>query len=412
MKVLEYSQGGAGQARRLLARSACESVDVTDTVKSILAGVRERGDAALIEYTEKFDSVDLKKVGLFVRPEEIEAAAANVDDTLLSALEAAKKNIEKFHTKQLAQIKKQWSIEVSKGVKVGERAAAIESVGCYVPGGRAAYPSTVLMTTLVAKAAGVPRIVVASPPKIPEVMLAACSVCGVTEVVRAGGAQGVAALAYGTKCLPKVAKIVGPGNKYVTEAKRQVYGCVDVDMPAGPSEVLVLADETASPQVVASELLAQAEHDPDAQCVLVTASKSLVDEVSAEVAGVENAYAVITGSLEDSIQFTNDYAPEHLQVLVKDAGKVAAEIQNAGAVFIGPYSPVAAGDYASGGNHVLPTGGAAKYASPLSVRDFLKYTSVQEISMKGLESLREAIETLAEAEGLLAHKKSIEERFK
>jgi histidinol dehydrogenase len=281
------------------------------------------------------------------------------------------------------------------------------------------------MTALVAKIAGVPRVVVVSPPPIPDVILAACAIAGADEVYQIGGAQAVAALAYGTKSIRRVDKIVGPGNKYVTEAKRQVYGVVDVDMLAGPSEVLIIADESADASFVAADLLAQAEHDPDARCVLATPSKNLAAAVKKETAkqlrtlprkkiikaSLDGAAIVLTKNLAEAVLFANDYAPEHLEVITKNPRKVAEKVKNAGAIFVGPYSPVAMGDYCSGGNHVLPTGGSARFCSPLTVRDFLKTSCVQEAGEKGLQKIAEALKSLAESEGLTAHAESVRKRL-
>jgi histidinol dehydrogenase len=332
-----------------------------------------------------------------------------IDKNLLKALKHAHSNITKYHKEQFKHIKKSWNIEVEAGVNVGERISAVDSAGCYVPGGRASYPSTVLMTAIPAKVAGVKRIVVTSPPEISDAILAACSICRVDEIYRVGGAQAVGALAYGTESIKKVSKIVGPGNKYVMAAKNLVYGIVDIDMPAGPSEVLIIADNSANVDFIAADLRAQAEHDPDAQCILVSDSKMLLDNVSKKAP--ENSIGVLAGNVKDCIEFANLHAPEHLEIIAKNARSVAEKIINAGAIFIGPYSPVAAGDYASGANHVLPTGGAARFSSPLSVRDFLKTTSVQEISKTGLKKLGTTIISIAEAEGLDKHKESIEKRL-
>jgi len=278
-------------------------------------------------------------------------------------------------------------------------------VGCYVPGGRAPYPSTVLMTALPARIAGVGRIVVCSPPEVSDGILAACKIAGVDEVYRVGGAQAIAALAYGTETIKPVNKIIGPGNVYVMAAKMLVYGKVGIDNPAGPSEILIIADKSAKPQFIQADLLAQEEHDPDAQAVVVTDSKKLAD-------GINNSTVVLTKTISECIEFANDYAPEHLEIMCRNPEKVSQKIRNAGAIFLGDYSPVAAGDYCSGGNHVLPTAGAAKFSSRLGVDDFLRKVSVQNLSKEGLERLKNSIEKLSDAEGFKAHRDSVRARFK
>jgi len=407
MKLFLYA--GRDSLKSVIARSHISLARASSVATGILEDVRLNGDAALIHYSAQFDKYALTKESIKVSKEDVKKAVARVDKKILDALAHASRNIERYHKKQLAGIKKHWSVAVQPGVTVGEKTSPIDSAGCYVPGGRAAYPSTVLMTAIPAKVAGVKRVAVTSPPPIPDVVLAACSICGVSEVYRIGGAQAVGALAYGTASIPKVSKIVGPGNKYVMSAKNLVYGTVDIDMPAGPSEVLIIADDSANAGFITADLWAQAEHDPDAQCVLVTTSKKMLDAVSRQAP--KNSVGLLAKTMAECIEFANLYAPEHLEIMTKNPKAVAGKITNAGAVFIGPYSPVAAGDYASGGNHVLPTGGAARFSSPLSVRNFLKYTSVQEISKEGLKKLGTTIQTLAEAEGLEKHKKSVEKRL-
>lgn len=424
MKDVRYAKNSA-ELEKIIARGLTESSGVAPAVEKIIDDIRAGGDRALFDYTKRFDKYNLSAKNVRVSKNEIRAAVARADKKLLNALNSAAKNIAKFHRIQLSKAKASWRTQTTKGVFVGEKTAPIESVGCYVPGGRAAYPSTVLMTALVAKVAGVKRVVVVSPPPIPNAIAAACGICGVDEVYQVGGAQAVAALAYGTKTIKRVGKIVGPGNKYVTEAKRQVYGAVDVDMPAGPSEVLIIADDSANPSFIAADLLAQAEHDPDARCVLATPSRKLAAEVKKEItkqvkklprksvikSSLSNAVVILTKNIGEAVSFANDYAPEHLEVITKNPRKIAEKIKNAGAIFIGPYSPVAMGDYASGGNHVLPTGGAARFSSPLSVRDFLKTSCVQEASENGLRQLSEIVNSIAESEGLTAHRRSVERRI-
>ncbi len=420
MRVLEY---GGDDLKPVLERSAVDYAAILDDVKEIVEGVRSRGDRALFEYTLKFDGVELKK--LQVSTKQVEEAYSRTDDAVVKALKHAHSNVKSFHEMQLQGMEDEWEYMVEEGVTVGERIMPLESVGCYVPGGRAAYPSTVLMTVAPAKIAGVERVVVVSPPEVKDSVLAACKIAGVDEIYSVGGAQAVAALAYGTESIKPVHKIVGPGNKYVTVAKMLVYGTVDVDMPAGPSEVLIVADDSADQEFIAADVLAQAEHDPSAQCVLVTDSAELTGSVTEEVkkeAGISKKIEIISKSLEnftiiktksvdESLAFANDYAPEHIEIMTKNAEKDSKKIRNAGALFIGPYSPVAAGDYASGGNHVLPTGGAARFSSQLSVREYLKSMSVQKITREGLEKLGTTISILAETEGLTEHRKSVEKRL-
>jgi len=309
---------------------------------------------------------------------------------------------------------------------ITEKVIPLESVGAYIPGGRATYPSTVLMTCTPAKAAGVERVVVVSPPPISDAILAACYICEVDEVYRIGGAQAIAALACGTESVRRVDKIVGPGNRYVNTAKLSVYGMVDIDMPAGPSEVVVLADAKADAGMAASDLLAQAEHDPDARCILITESAGKEAEIRKEMeiqkAGLKRA-AIIQKSLEknffayrtkdvgESLDVANMLAPEHLEIIAGDADALAAQIKNAGTVFVGQYAPVSAGDYATGSNHVLPTGMAARFSSGLGVRDYLKSYTTQKITKQGLLALKKTAETIAEAESLDAHAQSIRKRF-
>lgn len=421
MRVLTLGKDDLGG---VMERPGIDYGQALDTARQIIEAVKAQGDKAVLDYTEKYDKTRPKT--LRVADEEIEEAHSRCDSKVIEALKQAHANIRSLHSIQYDKIVCEWSHDVADGVTVGERIAPIESVGCYIPGGLAPYPSTILMTVTPAKVAGVARVVAVSPPKnLTDTVLAACKIAGVDEVYRVGGAQAVAALAYGTQSIKPVAKIVGPGNKYVTAAKMLVYGKVDVDMPAGPSEVLVLADGSANPSYIAADVLAQAEHDPDAQCIVATDSAKVIDAVKAEVAAqsktsekveiitksLQNFTIIKTKSIADAIDFANDYAPEHLEIQTKNADDVAKKITNAGAVFIGSFSPTAAGDYASGGNHVLPTGGTAKYASPLSVRDYLKSTSIQKITRKGLEGLANTITTIAGEEGLLEHKRSVEKRL-
>jgi len=414
---------GVDDLRGVIERSSIDYSAVYPTVSEILKTVRIQGDAAVRDYTKKFDNLDIGS--LRVPEAEVKRAYSACGPKIIRALKKAHRNIKAIHTVQHQGFDGDWMYDVERGVCVGERMSPIDSVGCYVPGGRAAYPSTVLMTVTPAKIAGVKRIVVVSPPKIPDIVLAACKIAGVDEIYQVGGAQAVAVLAYGTESIKRVSKIVGPGNKYVTAAKMMVYGKVDIDMPAGPSEILIIADKTANPSFIAADVLAQAEHDPNAQCVLVTDSKKIIDDVVANIKvesrlsekrdllhqSLDNFTIVMVKSIKDAVEFANQYAPEHLEIHTKNADGVQKKIKNAGAIFVGPYAPVAAGDYASGGNHVLPTGGAARFSSQLSVRDYMKSTSIQKITKEGLKKLAPTITALAEKEGLIEHARSVEKRL-
>lgn len=424
MKVIRYSE--RDKIKEVLKRGSLRLEEAIPTASKIMDDVRRRGDDAVIEYTKRFDGFNLTHKNIRVSRKEIKKAAEKIDTKLLSAIKHATKNITKFHREQMQRIERRWYSKISEGVLVGEKVTPIESVGCYVPGGRASYASTVLMNCIPAKVAGVKKISVVSPPPISDTILAAADVCGVNEVYRVGGAQAIAALAYGTESIKAVDKIVGPGNKYVMAAKMLAYGKVGLDMPAGPSEVLVIADETSNPRLIAADILAQAEHDPDARSVLVTDSEKIIEKTKREVSrqlislktkktaekSLKHAVFILTEKMTESIEFANAYAPEHLEVMTKNPEKIADRIRNAGAIFLGPWSLVAAGDYCSGGNHVLPTAGTARFASPLSVRDFLKTSSIQKINEKGLMSLYNTIQKMADSEGFHAHKKSAEERFR
>jgi histidinol dehydrogenase len=420
MKTLVF---GKDDLKAVIGRPGLDYGKTISYVAEIVEGVRAGGDKALMEYTQKFDSAKPKQ--LRVSGAELSKAFSSLDSQVVKALERAHRNIRSLHLAQNEGIRREWMHEVTEGVLVGEKITPLESVGCYVPGGRASYPSTVLMTVVPAKIAGVKRVVVVSPPPISDEVLAACKIAGADEVYHVGGAQAVAALAYGTESIKPVVKIVGPGNKFVTAAKMLVFGAVDIDMPAGPSEVLIIADDSANPEYIAADVLAQAEHDPNAQCVLATDSKTLAKEVCETVEkeakssekkeilqkSLANFTVVLTKSTAESIAFSNQYAPEHLEIHTRRAEDDAKKTVNAGAIFIGPYSPVAAGDYASGGNHVLPTSGAAKYSSQLSVRDFLKSSNMQMLTKEGLKKISATITTIARQEGLTEHAKSVEKRL-
>ncbi len=406
-------------------RSNIDAESVMDTVKSILLAVKKDGDTALRQYTKKFDRVDLNLIR--VEEEVINNSVKNLDYKLIKALEKAADNISKFHK---AQIPDEWMIEVDKGVMAGQIIRPLDSVGCYIPGGRAVYPSTILMTVIPAKIAGVAKIICCTPPQIDgsinDVVLAAAKVAGATEIYKVGGAQAVAAMAYGTKTIPKVDKIVGPGNIFVTAAKKLVYGDVDIDFPAGPSEVLIIADQNSNPDYIAIDLMAQAEHDPNAACVLVTTSETLalkVDETISKLCGQMKRSDIIAesfekygqifiaSSLDEAVKFSNRYAPEHLIIMTEEPEQIVKKITNAGSIFLGELTPVSAGDYGSGTNHVLPTSGCARMYSGLSAESFIKKPTVQKLNEKGVINLNEMITTLAEYEGLYAHAESFKKRF-
>jgi len=422
MKIikLEYQEN-----TEVFNRSKLDAEGVMDTVKSILLAVKKDGDTALRQYTKKFDHVDLNLIR--VDDDVINNSLKNLDDKLIKALEKAANNIAKFHK---AQIPDEWMIEVDDGVVAGQIIRPLDSVGCYIPGGRAVYPSTILMTVIPAKIAGVSRIICCTPPQsdgsVSDVVLAAAKVAGATEIYKVGGAQAVAAMAYGTETIPKVDKIVGPGNIFVTAAKKLVYGDVDIDFPAGPSEVLIIADETGNPDYIAIDMMAQAEHDPNAACVLVTTSETLglkVDQIINEQSVQMKRNKIITESLEkygliiiapsidEAIKFSNKYAPEHLIIMTEIPEEVVKNITNAGSIFLGELTPVSAGDYGSGTNHVLPTSGCARMYSGLSAESFIKKPTVQRLNDKGVINLNEMVTTLAEYEGLYAHAESFKKRF-
>jgi histidinol dehydrogenase len=388
----------------------------TDGIREIINEVKTKGDAALKKFTKKFDGVDLESFK--VSDEEFGEAQKKANLSVVEKISIAHKNILSYHKKQAE--KDSWYEE--EGKRLGQIIRPVESVGCYVPGGKAFYPSSVLMTAIPAKVAGVERIVCATPPrdddKINEHTLVACKIAGVDEVYKIGGAQAIAALTYGTESIPKVDMIVGPGNVFVTAAKRAVFGDVGIDMLAGPSEILIIADSTGNADLIATDILAQAEHDPRASCVLVTTDiklatdvKSSLDKISMAPDSLSNTSILIAKDLIEATKFSNEYAPEHLEIIVEDEQTVLEMIKNAGSIFLGTFSPVAAGDYASGPNHVLPTGGCARFQSGLNVGDFLKKISVQKLSKKGLEKIGDVVIVLSKAEGLKYHSDSVKKRL-
>ncbi|EOU1335883.1 histidinol dehydrogenase [Cronobacter malonaticus] len=418
--IVDWNACSAQQQRELLMRPAISaSESITRTVAEILDTVKTRGDAALREYSAKFDKTDV--AALSVTPEEIDAAAARLDDNVKQAMAVAVANIEKFHrAQQLAPV----DIETLPGVRCQQVTRPVASVGLYIPGGSAPLFSTVLMLATPARIAGCKRVVLCSPPPIADEILYAAKLCGVQEVFQAGGAQAIAALAFGTESVPKVDKIFGPGNAFVTEAKRQVSQRLDgaaIDMPAGPSEVLVIADSGATPDFVASDLLSQAEHGPDSQVILLTPDAAMAQAVAdatarqlealprAETArqALSASRIIVARDLAQCVAISNQYGPEHLIIQTRNARDLVDDITSAGSVFLGDWSPESAGDYASGTNHVLPTYGYTATSSSLGLADFQKRMTVQELTPAGFSSLAETIETLAAAEQLTAHKNAV-----
>ena len=413
--------------RDLLKRSPDQYGAYEAQVAQILEEVREKGDEALFAYTERFDGAKLSGETVLVTGEEIREAYQEVPDQLVAVIRRALKNIEDYHAKQ-----KQYSWFDSKpdGTILGQKVTPLKRVGVYVPGGKAAYPSSVLMNILPAKVAGVEEILMVTPPgkdgKVTPTTLVAAHEAGATAIYKAGGAQAVAALAYGTESIPKVDKIVGPGNIYVALAKKAVYGHVSIDAIAGPSEILVIADETADPRYVAADLLSQAEHDELASAILVTTSQELAEAVSGEVdqfltvlsraeiirKSLDNyGYILVADTMDEAVEIANEIASEHLEIQTRNPYEVMTKIRNAGAIFLGPYASEPLGDYFAGPNHVLPTNGTAKFFSPLSVDDFIKKSSIIAYSREALQAVHEDIETFAKAEGLTAHANSIHVRF-
>lgn len=415
------------EQNNIIQRSMQDISSIYDYVKGLVDDVKRRGDEAILESLK-----DIKKSvsedELKVKREEIKGAYDKVDKIIVECLKVSAENIKKFHTEQLE--KSMWSTEIMEGVIAGRIVRPIDRVGCYVPGGTASYPSSVLMTVIPAKVAGVKEVVVATPPQvgmqINPLILVAADIAGADMIFKVGGPWAIAGLAFGTKNIPKVDKIVGPGNKYVTAAKMMVYGIVDIDSPAGPSEILILADETANPEWTAVDFLSQIEHDPDSSAILISTSQDLATKVCNiintkciklprkeifESSLSKYSFVLVAEDMDEAINFTNEYAPEHLQITTKEPFFVLQKIKHAGSIFLGPYAPVPVGDYASGTNHVLPTGRGARMFSGLSVDDFVKKTTFQYITMSGLQKLKEVIIRLAKEEGLPMHAEAIKARF-
>jgi len=403
---------------RIRERSVALDADLMNRVGSIIQDVRDRGDAALIEYSARFDGCVMSAAELRVSEETLQRSAARVDGQVLEALREAIRRVRAFHESERQD---SWEVETESGVRFGQRLTPVQRAGLYVPGGLASYPSSVVMNVVPAQVAGVDRIVIATPPQTLQespAVAAAVVELGVTEAYAIGGAQAIAALAFGTETVPRVDKITGPGNRYVAAAKKLVFGVVGIDSIAGPSEVVVIADDNARASFVASDLLAQAEHGDDASAILITTSETLAREVAVEVAkqarklqrsnvfttSLENYGAIIVvDQMEEACALASDLAPEHLEIIARDEEAVASRIYNAGAIFFGSHTPVAAGDYLAGPNHVLPTAGAARFSSALSVNDFLKRTSILKFTAAELDRTAPLIAALANAEGLDAH---------
>lgn len=411
----------------LLKRSPNNYDEYTQTVNEILINVRENGDKAVFEYTKKFDGADIDASNILVTTKELEEAYDEVDDKLIEVMRKSIANIRDFHEKQKAET---WIDEKANGTKLGQKVTPLSKVGVYVPGGKAAYPSSVLMNVIPAKVAGVDEVIMVTPPgkdgKVNSNTLVAAHEAGVDKIYKVGGAQAVGALAYGTESIPKVDKIVGPGNIFVALAKKAVFGYVSIDSIAGPSEVLVIADDSANPKYVAADLLSQAEHDELASAILLTDSEKLANEVSDWVEKFANelerseiikksldnyGYILLTESIDEACDMANEIASEHLELLTKDPFETMDKIKNAGAIFLGEYSSEPLGDYFAGPNHVLPTNGTAKFFSPLGVYDFQKKSSIIYYNEESLSEIKDDIQDFAKAEGLTAHANSIKVRF-
>lgn len=411
----------------LLKRSPNNYGQYEEVVGEIVGKVKAEGDKALFEYTKKFDKFDLNAKNIRVTREEIQEAYRSLDADLIEAMKRAAENIRVFHTKQL---RNSWFDAKEDGTILGIRITPIEKLGVYVPGGKAAYPSSVLMNVIPAKVAGVREIIMTTPPgadgKVSAGTLAAADIAGVDTIYKAGGAQAIAAMAFGTESVPKVDKVTGPGNIFVALAKKAVYGHVSIDSIAGPSEILVLADESANPKYVAADLLSQAEHDELASAILITTSKELAEKVSDWVDTFVNqlsrkdiiqksldnyGYILLAEGMQEAIDTVNEIASEHLEILTANPFEVMTKIRNAGAIFLGEYASEPLGDYFAGPNHILPTNGTAKFFSPVNVDDFVKKTSIISYSREALEKVHRDIEIFAESEGLTAHANSVRVRF-
>lgn len=427
MRIIKaWQKDASGVIDGIINRHERIPAGVEESVREILNDVKNRGDAALIAYTEKFDNVSLKPLEMKVKKKEIRDAYKKVSKKFIDAIELSAQRIGKFHEKQR---QRSWMYS-EDGALLGQLVTPLHRIGIYVPGGKAAYPSSVIMNTIPAKMAGVKEVVMCSPSRgkivNPEVLVAA-DISGVDEIYRIGGAQAIGAMAYGTETIKKVDKIVGPGNIYISIAKKIVFGDVDIDMIAGPSEILIIADKTAEPSFVAADMLSQAEHDEMASAILITNSEELATNVDIEIKrqlrglnrkkiaekSLENSgWIILTKSLTDAVDLANDIAPEHLELSVEEPFELLAIIRNAGAIFLGNYTPEALGDYSAGPNHVLPTGGTAKFFSPLNVDDFTKRSSILYFSKDGMRKLANAVVTIADSEGLQGHREAVKVRMR
>ena len=428
MRIIELTEEARTNIlENLLKRSPNSYGEFEGRVNEIIENVREKRDAAIFDYTKRFDGADINAENILVTEDEIKEAYEKVDEKLLEVIRKALVNIRKYHEKQRQY---SWFDSEESGIILGQKVTALEKVGVYVPGGKAVYPSSVLMNIVPARVAGVKKIVMTTPPgkdgKVNPATLVAAKEAGVDAIYKVGGAQAIAALAFGTESVPKVDKIVGPGNIYVALAKKAVFGFVSIDSIAGPSEIMVLADETANPRFVAADLLSQAEHDEMASAILVTTSRDLAEQVSKEVEGfvaqlsrkeiiqksLDNyGYFLVAESMDEAIATVNEIASEHLELVTKNPFETMTKIRNAGAIFVGEYSSEPLGDYFAGPNHVLPTNGTAKFFSPLSVDDFIKKSSIISYSREALEPIYKDIVQFAECEQLTAHANSIRVRF-
>jgi len=427
LKPIKIKDLTSVQLKSVMERSMEDISSIYEDVRSIVADIKKRGDDVILAHYKKHKT-DISASDLEVTADEIRDAYAQLDPKVVECLKTAAGNIVKFHRAELER--EMWSIEVREGILAGRLTRPMDIVGCYIPGGTAVYPSSILMTVLPARVAGVSQVVAITPPskgmKANPATLVAADIAGCDRIFKVGGPWGVAGLAYGTETMPRVHKIVGPGNKYVTAAKMLVYGQVDIDSPAGPSEALILADETGAPELIAIDFLSQVEHDRDSAAVLVTTSEELASEVCRiihrefdaldrkeilESALTKHSYVLIAQDMDQAIDFANEYAAEHLQIMTQDPFITLNRIRHAGSIFLGSYAPVPVGDYASGTNHVLPTGQCARMFSGLSVDDFIKKPTFQYLSRNGLAGLKDTVITLAEAEGLPLHARSIRARF-
>ncbi|MFW9882275.1 MAG: histidinol dehydrogenase [Candidatus Thorarchaeota archaeon] len=428
LKVINSRQINEKTIYKYIPRLGTQLELIRDKVIEIIQKVKEKGDNALIEFTHKFDKVKLTNKEIQVSKDELFLAYEQIDPSLLQAIRHAKENLIIFNK---AQKREDWTVEITKGITAGQVYRPLESIGIYVPGGKALYPSTVLMIAAPAYVAGTKEIIMCSPPQknkniAPEILVAA-NEFKIEKIFKVGGAQAIAAMAYGTKTIPKVHKVVGPGNIWVNTAKQILSSIIAIDAPTGPSEILIIADESANPNYVIADFISQIEHDPDNVGILVSDSENLINQIQISIekyvsqskrrdiiekALKNNSIVIKTENLEDCIRISNLIAPEHLEILVENPNRLVEKIINAGAIFLGPFSPVTMGDYCAGTNHILPTGGSAKIYSGLNLFDFLKTIDILKCEKEGLEKLSKTAIKLAECEGLFAHKRSIEERLK